>query len=237
MLLIVGDINPKIGEENKDRERVMGRHVCGIINNNGERLCDFCQENNLVVGGTLFQHKNIHKTTWTSSDGPTKNQIDHILINAKWRRSLQDVRVYRGADIASYHNLLVVNITIKLHKTGRGQERGRQLDLSKLTNNMTKQAFKPELKDRFRVLGEEQEIDTDIFNQALREAGEKVLGSKKKKKEEWIQTEMWQKITEKKEMKQKINSARSERVKNQLKVRYSELDKKVKMLAKKDKRE
>ena len=40
-------------------------------------------KNNMVIGGTLFQHRNIHKTTWISPNGAIKSQIDHILINGK----------------------------------------------------------------------------------------------------------------------------------------------------------
>ena len=57
-----------------------------------------------------------------------------------------------------------------------------------------------------------------------------------KKKEEWIQLDTWQKIDERKEIKQKINSTRSERVKQCLRRTYSELDKQVKRQAKRDKK-
>ena len=30
----------------------MGKHGIGTINDNGERLCHFCDENNMVIGGT-----------------------------------------------------------------------------------------------------------------------------------------------------------------------------------------
>ena len=54
--------------------------------------------NNFVIGGSLFPHKLQHKTTWTSPDKKTENQIDHITIDRKWRSSLLDVRVKRSAD-------------------------------------------------------------------------------------------------------------------------------------------
>ena len=49
-----------------------------------------------------FSHtKNIHKTTWVSPDHLTENQIDHICIGKRFRRLLENVRVERGADVAS----------------------------------------------------------------------------------------------------------------------------------------
>ena len=65
MLMVVGDLNARPGNNNSDRERV-GKHGIGNVKENGERLCNFCEENNMVIGSTLFQHKDIHKMTWTS---------------------------------------------------------------------------------------------------------------------------------------------------------------------------
>ena len=40
-----------------------GKNGTGERNNNGVKLVAFCNENELVITGTLFQHKNIHKNT------------------------------------------------------------------------------------------------------------------------------------------------------------------------------
>ena len=206
------------------------------INDNGERLCSFCGENDLIVGGSIFPHRDIHKTTWTSPDGKTVSQIDHIVINGRWKTSLMDVRAYRGADIASDHNLVIAKIKLKLRKNRKKQTRGRQFDSSKLKDGNVRQAFQRELKNRFEVLNNEQEMNIDTFNQAFKETSERVLGYKKKKKEEWISVQTWQKIDERKEIKVKINSTKSERIKEQLKLNYSEKDKEVKRRAKEDKK-
>ena len=237
MLLILGDLNAKVESDNTGREHVMGKHGIGTINDNGERLADFCEENNLLIGGTLFQHKHIHKTTWTSPDGTTKNQIDHVIINRRWRSSLQDVRAYRGADVASDHTLVLAVVSLKLHRSKGREARQQRLDSGRLNESFTKQAFAVEVKNRFQVLGEQQEMTIDGFNQALREAGEKVLGFRRKKKEEWIKEETWKKIDERRQTKEKINNTRSERLKEKHRSFYSELNNQVKRMTRADKKD
>ena len=38
-----------------------------------------------------FPHRNIHKYTWTSPDGITHNQIDHVLVDKRRQSSIIDV--------------------------------------------------------------------------------------------------------------------------------------------------
>ena len=87
----------------------------GEISANGEKLVNFFEEN-----GTLFMHRDIHKLTWTSPDDRTQSQIDHIIINGKWRHLLLDVRVKRQADVGSDHNLVVAKLKLKLRKVRLG---------------------------------------------------------------------------------------------------------------------
>ena len=64
--ILMGDLNAKVGTDNTNRDLIMGRHGTGEQNENGEMFTDFCTFNDLVIGGTLFPHKTIHKTTWVS---------------------------------------------------------------------------------------------------------------------------------------------------------------------------
>ena len=58
-------------------ERVMVRHGYVNLNDNGERLMHLCGMNSLVIEGTLFPQKDIHKISWNSPNRREKSQIDH----------------------------------------------------------------------------------------------------------------------------------------------------------------
>ncbi|KAJ8384508.1 hypothetical protein AAFF_G00204230 [Aldrovandia affinis] len=72
--------------------------------------------NGLSIGNTFFKHKQIHKMTWVSPDGNTRNELDYICTSTRWRSSLVDVRSHRGADVGSDHYLVVGKIRLKLKK-------------------------------------------------------------------------------------------------------------------------
>jgi len=62
----------------------------------------------------MFPRRNLHKCTWTSSDGKTHNKIDHILIGRRWRSSIPDVLSFRGADCDTDHYLVVTKARERL---------------------------------------------------------------------------------------------------------------------------
>ena len=77
----------------------MGKYGLGDGNENGDLFIDFCAQNELVTGGTLFKHKNIHKYNWTLPNGHTTNQIDHVAVKSKYRRSVLGLRTMRRQPI------------------------------------------------------------------------------------------------------------------------------------------
>ena len=79
------------------------------------------QHPHLVKKTTLQKHAQQSKTIFPS----WKRQIDHIGIKKMFRRSLQDVRVKRGADVASDHNIVTARLKLKLRRIEVDQERRR----------------------------------------------------------------------------------------------------------------
>jgi len=73
ILIITGDLNAKVGKGTTEERDVLGHHVRGVRNENGERLCQFREMNGLVITGTIFPHKEIHKAT----DYLTYDRLSH----------------------------------------------------------------------------------------------------------------------------------------------------------------
>ena len=147
MLLVMGDMNAMLGLDNADRERAMDSQGCATINNNGERLVNFCLNNNCEIGGTIFQHKYIHKLTWKSPYGKTVNQIDHVVINSKWRRSYKDVHTCRGADAGSDHYLVMSMLKLCLRKATAKKNRLRKYNVPGLKPDEVMKTFVVEIKN------------------------------------------------------------------------------------------
>ena len=74
LLMVIGDLNAKVGSERNGREEAIGTEGIGETNENGERFIDFCLNHSLVIGGTQFPHENVHKSTWSlrMAEHPTK---------------------------------------------------------------------------------------------------------------------------------------------------------------------
>src|SRR6201990_3259786 len=100
-IIILGDFNAKVGREVFYRPMIGKYSLHQTSNDNGTRVIDFAVSRNMVLSSTYFQHKNIHKATWVSPDGQTKNQIDHVLIDARHCSNVLDVKSCRGPNVDS----------------------------------------------------------------------------------------------------------------------------------------
>ena len=50
--------------DNRGYEEIMGKQGLGGMNENGGRFANLCSTSSLVIGGTIFEHRNIHLAIW-----------------------------------------------------------------------------------------------------------------------------------------------------------------------------
>ena len=184
--IVMGDMTAKVGCKNTGIESVMGQQgVKFKMNENGELLTDFCATKELVIGGTLFPHKECHKTTLVSPDGKTQNQIDHIALSHRWKSSLQDVIVKRGADVGTDHHLVIGKIKIKLARPIKKKVWRIRYNTKKLTEGDLRDTFAIKLQNRFESLYvEEGNEEASEVKNAYLDTCEEVLGKKRRRKTE-----------------------------------------------------
>jgi exonuclease III len=75
MKILLGDLNAKVRREDIFKPTIGNESSHEINNDNGVRVVNLATSKNLIVTSTMFPLRNIHKFTWTSPDGKTRNQL------------------------------------------------------------------------------------------------------------------------------------------------------------------
>ena len=178
--LLLGDLNAQVTLDGSLMSGVVGgQSLHSSSNDNGTQLLDFCVVHQLTIGGTLFEHKDIHKGTWRSPNGRTVNQIDHICTSKRFEGSLMDVKVCRGADIGSDHYLVRGRLRIKLMSIKKDQERKLVIPaIERLCDRSLIYKYNIALKNRFDTLESEVNLEStwDNFKQSVTQVSMEVLG-------------------------------------------------------------
>jgi hypothetical protein len=202
ILILTGDWNAKIGNDNTDWKSVMGKYGYGDRNERGERLLEFATVHDLYVCNTKFQHKPNRKWTWASPDGIHKNMIDLILIQRRWKTSVTNCRTFQSADISSDHSLVLCNINLKQMKdtepTCSLEEHAKKIEQAiKITVEATVPAKrttkKPWISEETLKLADEKRRLKQLRNVSLEYTQQykglcrKVKRSARQDKEHWIQ--------------------------------------------------
>ncbi|KAJ4442490.1 hypothetical protein ANN_04076 [Periplaneta americana] len=108
--------------------------------------------------------KDMHKHTWTSPDGFTHNQIDHILIDKRRHTSIVDIRTFRGAECNSDHYLVIGELRERLSVGKRVEQQVNitKFNILKLKDEEAKQNYQVEISNRFATLESSDEVEKEL---------------------------------------------------------------------------
>ena len=137
-------------------------------------FADLCSLNRLIIGGSVFPHRRIHKATWVSPDQRSENHIGHICISQKFRRSMQDVRVHRGADGASDHHLVLTKLKLKLKSRVEKRKNRTRYNVEFLKDKERTETFRLTLSNKYETLRDlldEENMEVNPHWECLRRHG------------------------------------------------------------------
>ena len=179
--ILIGDMNAQIDKHKRGLEHVIGPHGSETqTNNNGERFILFNSLNNMCIGNTYFNHKNIHKKTRRSPRGSTANEINYICIDKHWRSAILDIRVYRGADIGSNHYLLITSLRLRL-KQKQITHPQCPFAVEKLNDRTIVKQYQLKLQNWFQILENIAEIEDSWtqFKDIITMSAEETIGRRR----------------------------------------------------------
>jgi len=103
-ILIAGDFNSRT--EKKINDLVVGPFGEEVINDNGDKLIDICEQNSLKILNRYFKHKRIHRYTRHQDTQELRSIIDYIIARQNSGLKFQDVRVFREMTVGSDPKIL-----------------------------------------------------------------------------------------------------------------------------------
>ena len=129
VICITGYFNTKVGDE--WYQNIVGMHGLGRRKEMGELLIQFCHENKLIIANTWFKQPVRKLHTLKSHGDISRNQIDYIMFNERFRNCIKLAKTYPAADMNSDHNPVVVKINMELRRTN-AKKWSEQLEINLL---------------------------------------------------------------------------------------------------------
>lgn len=205
-LIVQGDLNAKIGTDAHLKwNGTVGKYGCGVTNERGEILMDFCKSKELVVANTLGDHKLSRRTTWHSPGGKYHNMIDFIMVRQRFKSSVltSRTRSFPGADVGSDHDLVMMGIHVKLKKARQAVPCRVKFDVARLNDPTVCTAFQSALGGRFAPLLTMPDLEDVVegFNEVMVETAHSILGKKRKINKPWISAEVLDMCDERRKLK------------------------------------
>lgn len=215
MCYIMGDFNSKVGKGKQGK--YVGEFGLGERNERGDRLIQFCEEQEFIVANTFFKQPPRRLYTWIApGDNPQKiirNQIDYVLVTDRFKNSIKNIKTYPGADVNSNHNPLVATVHIRLKKLIRNSKKIR-LDVSKLKDPATQDLISKDinkyLKSNIKISNSNniEENWTDIKNSLVQAGTSHLKQDHVQKNKSWMTDEILQMIQERRKHKNKNSTYR-----------------------------
>ncbi|XP_048486436.1 craniofacial development protein 2-like [Plutella xylostella] len=141
-ILLLGDLNARVGRDYEAWPRVLGRHGIGNMNSNGQMLLSLCAQFGLAITNTYFRLPIKHKVTWMHPRSKHWHLIDYAIVRQADISQVLVTRVMRGAECWTDHKLVVTKVKLRLRPPVRSNRvNSARLDVNKLASMETRNSY------------------------------------------------------------------------------------------------
>ena len=169
----------------KDRNNKYSQH--NTSNRNGQHLTDFMIENRLTCLNTNNQKREGKLCTYTYAND-SKEQIDYVFINKKWKNSAINCEAYSSfKGVSSDRQIVTAKLRLSLRKNATRTATTKHYDWALLNKRDIRDKYALELRNRSETLQEKTEKGSpndeyENFVEAHLEAASKCIPTKPRSK-------------------------------------------------------
>ena len=208
--IVIGYFNAKVGRGG--HTDTIGSEGLGEMNGRGEMLIEWCEQNDQTIMNTWFTYHPRKQWTWKTPNGITRNQIEYITVNRRFRNTVRDIGTHPEADCNSDHNMLVGKIKVKLQRLNHHIFTSPKLDLKSLAKEKeVKENFYKEVQAKMETINENQcaEQLVKVFQTSLQEAAKTSIPHWSKKKHKlWITPKILELMNKRRKVRNNITAYR-----------------------------
>ncbi|XP_029638786.1 craniofacial development protein 2-like [Octopus sinensis] len=119
---LMGDFNARVGADHQAWPNCFGQFGLGKINENGQRLLEFCTNNNLCIANTFYNGKDQHKVSWCHPRSGHWHQIDFVIVRKNDVDTVKQTRSFYSAHCNTDHPLVIAKVKMDTKKTPRAKK-------------------------------------------------------------------------------------------------------------------
>ncbi|XP_047480569.1 craniofacial development protein 2-like [Penaeus chinensis] len=124
-VILLGDFNACVGSDYEAWPSCLGKLNVGKVNENGQRLLEFCTRLNLCVANSFFQTKPQNKVSWRHPRSKHWHQLDLVLVRRSNLNSIKVLRSYHSADCDTDHLLVWCKVKLSPKKMFFSKAKGK----------------------------------------------------------------------------------------------------------------
>ena len=189
-ILLLGDLNARVGSDHQAWPDVLGRHLLGACNSNGLLLLSLCSEFKLTITNSIFQQRNIYKGTWQHPRSKHWHTLDYVIMRQSERNCVKTTRAHRGTEMWSDHRLVRSKLNIHIPSKPRRSESTatKKINFSALKDHETASSFSKALEKAVEKCSITEDIESSWkdLKDVMYETSLNALGFPKKKSQDWF---------------------------------------------------
>lgn len=189
-LILLGDYNARVGSDHDSWPSCLGHFGVGKINENGQRLLEFCSFHGLCVTNSYFQTKPQHKVSWRHPRSKHWHQLDMILARRTSLKCVLLTRTYHSADCDTDHSLVCCKIKLQPKVFHHSKKEGKpRIDTTNMKLPHKVEEFAKAFKD---ALSKEHPHNSatekwDHLRESIQNSAFATFGRKNPKNNDWFE--------------------------------------------------